>query len=243
LNHESSGSFGESIYRMKAQQISNRMFELGNVRGTTRSGFTLVELLALIITVAFISVLVVPTMVRGRQKTIEATCQANLKEIGSAIQGYAEGNGNVLPGPVYALAIASYDLSSSNQLAWFLADRLGSPSPATQLNIAPRLLCPAHSSTEPGQSGWKAAPQYCLNEGKGLARPPFGRPGQTLLSPLSLTSLSATTQPSVCMAMADADKGNVNPTMDGWSALPYEPVHGPVRNQLFFDWHVAAKAW
>jgi prepilin-type processing-associated H-X9-DG protein len=36
-------------------------------------------------------------------------------------------------------------------------------------------------------------------------------------------------------------KGNVTyPTVGWWSDLPYAPVHGSTRNQLFFDWHVTA---
>jgi hypothetical protein len=37
------------------------------------------------------------------------------------------------------------------------------------------------------------------------------------------------------------DKANVtDPSVGWWSDLPYKPVHGATRNQLCFDWHVAA---
>jgi prepilin-type processing-associated H-X9-DG protein len=35
----------------------------------------------------------------------------------------------------------------------------------------------------------------------------------------------------------------LNPTISWWSDLPTRPVHGAVRNQLFFDWHVEAVRW
>jgi prepilin-type processing-associated H-X9-DG protein len=224
---------------MEAGQNKARGVPSEAPRTMDRSGFTLVELLALVIMLAFISVLVVPAMVRGRQKTIEATCQSNLKEIGRAIQAYSEENRNILPGPVFSLARPELNHHSTNQLAWFLADRLGSSAPTARTNAVLQFLCPAHPSAD---SGNKLAADYALNEGKGLPGPPFGYPGP-VRAPLNLTSLAASAAPAACMALTDADKGNVNPTVDGWSSLSYQPVHGRIRNQLFFDWHVAGKTW
>ncbi len=36
---------------------------------------------------------------------------------------------------------------------------------------------------------------------------------------------------------------NLNPSVSWWTDLPNKPVHGAVRNQLFFDWHVQAVKW
>jgi prepilin-type processing-associated H-X9-DG protein len=204
-----------------------------------RSGFTMVELMALVIMLAFIFVLVVPAMVRGRQKTMEGTCQSNLKEIGRAIQAYSEENRNVLPGPVFPLARPVLDSHATNQLSWFLANHLGSSTPTARTNVVLQFLCPAHPFAG---SGNKVVADYGLNEGKGLPGPPFGCPGP-VRAPLNLTSLTASASPAGCMAVTDADKGSVNPTVDGWSNLPYQPVHGRMRNQLFFDWHIAGKTW
>ncbi len=51
-----------------------------------------------------------------------------------------------------------------------------------------------------------------------------------------------TKSPSRCVfAITDVDKINVNdPNVTWWTDLPYKPVHGSVRDQLFFDWHVQA---
>ena len=62
-------------------------------------------------------------------------------------------------------------------------------------------------------------------------------------APLKLSSFDTYQSPSSIYAITDVDKGNINPTVSWWSDLPYEPVHGAVRNQLFFDWHVEAKRW
>jgi prepilin-type processing-associated H-X9-DG protein len=224
---------------MEAEQNKQRGFPSEAPGTMDRSAFTLVELLALVIMLGFISVLVVPAMVRGRQKTIETVCQSNLKAIGLAIQAYSEDNRYILPGPVFPLARPGLDRHPTNQLAWFLANRLGSSATIARTNVVLQFLCPAHPSAS---SGNKVVADYGLNEGKGLPGPPFGCPSPAR-APLSLTSLAASASPAACLAVTDADKGNVNPTADGWSSLPYQPVHGRMRNQLFFDWHVAGKTW
>jgi hypothetical protein len=60
---------------------------------------------------------------------------------------------------------------------------------------------------------------------------------------LKLSAFDNNMPPSSVFAITDVDKGNINPTVSWWSDLPYEPVHGPVRNELYFDWHVEAKRW
>ena len=43
-------------------------------------------------------------------------------------------------------------------------------------------------------------------------------------------------------AVTDADRVNVpNPAVSWYSDVPYRPVHGSVRNELYFDGHVAAR--
>ena len=56
---------------------------------------------------------------------------------------------------------------------------------------------------------------------------------------------AAKQEPKPAPAPTDVDKLNIPiPTVTWWTDLPYKPVHGGVRNELYFDWHVAAKrAW
>jgi hypothetical protein len=52
--------------------------------------------------------------------------------------------------------------------------------------------------------------------------------------------LSQYGSPAEVFAICDLDKANVtDPRVGWWSDLPYVPVHGNTRNQLF-DWQVAA---
>jgi len=69
---------------------------------------------------------------------------------------------------------------------------------------------------------------------------PFGYPAPPQ-QPLKQAQLSRYGSPAELFAISDVDKCNVaDPTVGWWSDLPYQPVHGSIRNQLFFDWHVTA---
>ena len=75
--------------------------------------------------------------------------------------------------------------------------------------------------------------------------PPFGYPdvgGAGPVLPLTIADLEKYGPPADIFAVTDVDKINVpNPTVSWWSDLPYQPVHGRFRNELYFDFHVAAK--
>src|SRR6266436_1885093 len=87
------------------------------------TGFALVELLAVCTLLLVVSFLLLPTLLRTKQKTTQIRCQSNLKHLGLALQIYSDANREFLPGPLVALVNAAYDDSSTNQLAWFIAER------------------------------------------------------------------------------------------------------------------------
>jgi prepilin-type processing-associated H-X9-DG protein len=208
--------------------------------------FTLVELLAISLVLSGMLLLVLPTLARARQKSIDANCQSNLRRIGLAIQTYAASHGDSLPGPVLALANARYDLLSSNQISWFLAESMGTGRPSETTKVARLFLCPAQDFNA-AQLPPQIRANYVLHDGSQGGNEnfgaPFGRLNPAATAPLKLSALTAAVNPARCVAMQDADKGDVNPTVSGWKELPYQPVHGKSRNQLFFDWHAASKNW
>jgi type II secretory pathway pseudopilin PulG len=215
---------------------SNKLLSKARSMATGR-GFTLVELLAVILLLMFLLVLTFPTLARAKQRAMLTTCQSNLRQLGVALQTYANANAGSLPGPITSLAAASYDCTSTNQLAWFLGEFLGVPRPGSRTWTANQLLCPAQ-----GPEGRRGA-SYMLNDGRSLPGPPFGSPTTPVQLPLQLSSIATSASPAGCFAVADADKGNVNAKQTGWSDLPYAPVHVKFRNELFFDWHVGSKGW
>ena len=212
-----------------------------------RTGFTLIELLVVVAVIGILAGILLPALAKAKEKAQRITCVSNLKQVGLAIQMYADDNEDTLPGPVWAGATASYSKSSSQELIWFIAENLGAPIPSGQTVVADLFVCPGYLRRAPGLTSMAGRKCYLLNDDvdpNPLNRvPPFGYPAAPVLAPLKLSSFDSYTPPSNIYAITDVDKGNINPTVSWWSDLPYEPVHGAVRNQLFFDWHVEAKRW
>jgi prepilin-type processing-associated H-X9-DG protein len=225
---------GAADRKMKEQLIANAVIESREGREiAVTGGFTLVELAGIILVVTSLAILGLPTLVRASQKTKLAACQANLRQLGFALQAYTDANQGLLPGPLSPLIRATADPASPDQLCRFITGLK-----ATSNSSVGELVCPAHQPTAP--TGRSRA-DYALNDGRAFPVPPFGRVGAPPLAPIRITDIRKLSSPAEAWAAADADKANVNPTLAGWNGLPYEPVHGKTRNQLFFDWHVDSR--
>jgi prepilin-type processing-associated H-X9-DG protein len=63
--------------------------------------------------------------------------------------------------------------------------------------------------------------------------------------PVRITTFDNNPGVASLFAITDVDQSlpSLNPTISWWTDLPNKPVHGRVRNQLFFDWHVEAVRW
>jgi len=226
------------------------------------SAFTLIELLVVVAVIGVLAATIVPALSQAKQRSLQTGCMSNLKQIGIAIQLYVNDNEDSLPGPVFSGVRPSYDRNSSTELIWFIADYIDSRSPAlVPANrppvIADVLVCPGYRHSAPSVASMEGRKCYLLNDDVGgnsaLAGrvPPFGYPSvgdpPTLpIAPLKISQLESYVLSVSTFAMKDVDKINLpNPTVTWWTDLPYRPVHGQVRNELYFDWHVAARpvAW
>lgn len=212
-----------------------------------RTGFTLIELLVVVAVIGILAGILLPALGKAKEKAQRVTCVSNLKQVGIAIQMYADANDDTLPGPVFSGARASYDKNSSTELIWYIAEELGAPRPSPQTAVADVFVCPGYLRRAPGLTSMIGRKCYLLNDDvdpNPLNRvPPFGYPIAPISAPLKLTGFDTYVSPSSLFAITDVDKGNINPTVSWWSDLPYQPVHGAVRNELYFDWHVEAKRW
>ena len=212
-----------------------------------RRGFTLVELLVVIAVIAILAGILLPVLGQAKKKAHRTTCLSNLKQVGIAINSYADDHDDYLPGPVVAGARASYDQTSSQEFIFHIAPYLGLPEPSLQTVIARVFVCPGYEKNAPGLVSLSGRKVYLLNDDMdpdpAVRTPPFGYPLAPTADPQRLATV-ATMAPNA-FAITDVDRmlPSLNPSVGWWDDLPDSPVHGQVRNQLFFDAHVEAVRW
>jgi hypothetical protein len=156
--------------------------------------------------------------------------------------------------------MASYDNGGASQLelVYHIATRLGERSPSPKTVVAKTFVCPGY---------WQKAPQlssdinslvgrkiYIVNDDLktntllyaktlSVSVAPFGYPSTS--KPIRSTCIQNFTSPSEAFAVSDLDRAipTLDPTSSWLADLPAKPVHGAIRNQLFFDWHAQAVKW
>jgi prepilin-type N-terminal cleavage/methylation domain-containing protein len=213
--------------------------------------FTLIELLVVIAIIAILAGLLLPALARAKQKAERTQCLSGLKQVGAAIQMYLDDNQDTLPGPVWSGARASYDIANSKEeLIFYIATYLGAPAPSMKVNIAKTFVCPGYLRSAPEVTSMEGRKCYLLNAdidpNAPIVQPfgypsPFGLPPPAVM-PLKYSQIGTYATPASVFAVTDVDKVNVpDPSVTWWTDLPYKPVHGNVRNELYFDWHVGTK--
>jgi prepilin-type N-terminal cleavage/methylation domain-containing protein/prepilin-type processing-associated H-X9-DG protein len=112
----------------------------------SKKGFTLIELLIVIAVIAVIAAILFPVFAQAREAARKATCQSNLKQIGTAVLMYAQDYDETFPS-AGASGPAGGDLT-------------GLLKPYTRQPLGQGIWkCPSHSQLTP-DSGWSSSYGY-----------------------------------------------------------------------------------
>lgn len=214
-----------------------------------RAAFTLVELLAVIAIVGVVAGLILIGLGAMRQRANTSVCQSNLRQIGAAVLTFASDHRGQLPGRqlnasqagLAAAQPAYVSINNWNRLAPHLAPYLAHKLPEDGgAAFFPPFVCPGVAAAYPEIVEDPGAAIYVINPhnlipGDGSSRP-FGNANGSPRTP-SLR-LSAIPDPVRTYMLSDIDKESTG--AGSWPVEAASPVHGSVRNQVFFDGHVEA---
>jgi prepilin-type N-terminal cleavage/methylation domain-containing protein len=223
------------------------------------SAFTLIELLVVIAIIALLAGLLLPVLGKAQETGRATKCTSNLRQIGAAISAFATENDGVLPGPLdawqYAIPPAAGKTGSipgTPQLCSALAKYVGLSETATTTTPTEStsiFICGSNYL----QNRTLAGPVYVLNPLPIIlpSQPPFGDAAMSV-DPVKMAMLSNWIDDKAeggerprdltrTWAMKDADQQafvGSSYSVAAPAGTPEKPVHGAIRNALFYDWHV-----
>lgn len=210
-----------------------------------RSGFSLVELLVSIAVLGILASLLVTVMGKARSHMETTECASNLRQMGVAINLYAnEHNGN-FPGPAFVSVF--HDLSYRNPsfpqhtLTYYLAPYLEidiSSDEPERNHVCDVAICPAFESNYGPPEGVVAGEAHYQRHRTERYSPFGGKTGDSYMPPMSIATIDERLgrRHSEAIAVYDMDESK--------DYGPGAPIHNGGRNYLYLDgrveWHEGA---
>jgi hypothetical protein len=203
-------------------------------RPKREKGFTIVELLAVIFTVAALAAMLLPVLAKAKIKAQRTNCRSNLHQLGLAwVLYHGDNNGRL---------VESYPVNNPN--AWILGD-MRVPADATNANLIQQgklyayipndriYHCPADNGVPLGKKPLPSLRSYSMNSFMGGRDPSVGPiPANAQNFVLFYGKESEIPRPSNLWVMLDEDERSINdgffvpdPNGQMWIDFPANSVH------------------
>jgi len=204
--------------------------------------FTLIELLTVIMVVAILGAILIPIIGKVHSKSEAVICSNNLRQIGIAVQLYANENSGRLPGPLNGAHSSIVPAIDPWQLVAYLKTYLNTEMTGNSPSRNMTFICPSfHKQIEaPASRHYQVRVSPWIQMSNHRWAQPFGYPsyGDPADDKLPIL-LNLIKSPGEEWMLSDLDQVN-NSAYRGNPLAPVTPVHGDVRNTLFFDGHIEA---
>ncbi len=210
------------------------------------AGFTLTELLVVIVIIAVLAAIIMPAFGAIRRKGDQTKCLANLRQIGAAIGSYTGDHDGYLPGPLWTLQTCWYDEDDFGTLATVLAPYLGLIADSEKKR-ADVFVCPSWQKGGP----YREDDLFIMNSAvlvDGQPINPWGDANVLDSQGEPSADPNAVDRAKKLLSLADANMAQTwamqevdmqSPFTKLPSGIAKAPVHRELRNALFFDFHVA----
>lgn len=113
----------------------------GRKRECSNSGFSLIELLTVILVISVLSGILIPTLIKAKNSANSAKCTNQLRQLGAALFLYTQDNDNLLP-PVASATGGNSDRWARHIMPYLGSAELGSSDGNNQAKIIEYFQCP-----------------------------------------------------------------------------------------------------